>query len=723
MAGDINTLNRVRFSGAEFSTHLDDLRARLQIKFAADFNDFALSSMGIMLLDLVAFGLDTLSFYLDRRATDNFMTTARTRKSVSRLSRQLGYKIRGAISSSVDLTVSLTTAQAFNVTIPIRTKFTTSDGKIFESAEAVTFPAGSGINDTKSIPCYEGQTLSETFVSDGQPNQVFELRKIGEGSSVASGSVQVIVNGSSFVEVDFLEYDTTDQFEVGYGDQPPTVKFGDGIAGNIPTTNATIKVTYVATSGKSGLVAKDTITKLQTPLTVAGILIPLTINNSESSIGGDDSESLDSVRSFAGKVFKARNVAVTEADYFALAGSYADPLFGRVAVAKAIPTRGASGDVELNNHILNIQTLVSAPVDDVTTLVDGATVKLDAIDDEITSITNELTDINSLSTTVASNLQTLLVNGRSSKNILQESLVNAEEATDALSATTTGAIDIFNAIPIGASDLITSATRDSILTLLSASVTDLNEITTNLNGVVSTLTSDISTMSDTVDAVNLLDQNYSDVATATTNISTQVGEDDTEGLRKDLVDIQAVVVDVDADVNTELDAISAHVDAILAADCKANLVTVPILSFDATGFYKAPSNGLIKSLQGFLDARKEVTQVVKVTSGVQFLIPVVLTIRIAVFTGFSESIIAASAQAVVDSILKGRAFGQSLYVSELTCAIQDIIGVDFDNVTIVGHLSGSNTITTKLDANGNLIINNNEIITKGTVTIETEVSE
>jgi len=101
-------LNRAKFSGLDFDTHFDDLQSRMQIRFAIDFNDFALSSLGIMLIDIISFGLDSLSFYLDRRTTDLYLDTARSRKSVSRLTRQVGYKMRASVSASVDLDVSIT---------------------------------------------------------------------------------------------------------------------------------------------------------------------------------------------------------------------------------------------------------------------------------------------------------------------------------------------------------------------------------------------------------------------------------------------------------------------------------------------------------------------------------------------------------------------------------------------------------------------------------------
>ena len=353
-------LNKVRYSGLDFHTHTDDLYARMQVEFAADFNDFQASSLAIMFLDLVAYALDSLSFYLDRRASDNFLITARTVKSVSKLARQLGYKIKGAVPSSVDLTVSLTIPYAFPVTIPKGFKFKTSNGVIFESAQAVTFAAGDDIEDTQIIPCFQGETVSETFDSNGLPNQTFELTRTPTGQFISHNSAEVLVDGSEYTENDFITYDATDQFEVSYLDSPPVLKFGDGFAGTIPPENATIQVTYINTLGKTGLVPVGAINAVNSNLVVGTTVINLTITNLEASSGGDDIEQLIKVKQSAGRLFKARNVAITEDDYAALSSTYADSTFGRVAIGKAISSRTAATDLELQNLIYEINLLAAA---------------------------------------------------------------------------------------------------------------------------------------------------------------------------------------------------------------------------------------------------------------------------------------------------------------------------------------------------------------------------
>ena len=55
-----------------------------------------------------------------------------------------------------------------------------------------------------------------------------------------------------------------------------------------------------------------------TELVVNFTTIQLSVTNTDGSVGGDDPETLDHAKTFAGKVFKSRKVAVTRGDYEAL---------------------------------------------------------------------------------------------------------------------------------------------------------------------------------------------------------------------------------------------------------------------------------------------------------------------------------------------------------------------------------------------------------------------
>lgn len=717
----VSTLNRVKYSGLDFSTIFDDLRSRIQVKFATDFNDFALSSLGIMLVDIMSFGLDSLSFYIDRRASDLYLSTARTRKAVARLTRQLGYKMRAAVASSVDLKVSILNPQAFSVPIPKGFQFQGPNDLVFETAQDVIFPPGSDETDILSIPVYEGQTFVETFVSTGAPNQVFDLRRVPDSSFVVNGTVEVKVNGADFSESEFLSFDRTDQFEVGYNDDPPTVRFGDGVTGNIPTTAASIQVTYVASRGKAGQVASGTIDDVVSPLVVNFTTIRLSVTNTEGSVGGDDLEDIEHAKAIAGKINKSRDVAVTRADYEALAGSFQDPLFGRVAVAQAISSRSASSDLRLQNLLATIVAAVLSPKPVVDAEIAAASVTLDDIDTQLTSIGADLSAIATAASDIVTDADAAITSSRAVRNRAADASSDAQDiqgiVIDGKAAVT--------AITTALTSQLTVADKDA----LKAFFDQINAQATNIVAASSDI--DASTVTE-ISLLGEVKDSAHDIGTTTFEFGSFLLAAEAARLaivpapttlRLNLFTIGDTIQDETEVVGQALVDIGSHVDSLLSADCKANLVTVPILARDAAGFYSSPNSSLIQALQAFLDSRKEVTQTVSVVSGANFLVRPVLVVRVGIRLGVSAQVVKTSTETAVDGVLRDRLFGSSLYVSDLLNAILGVDGVVFANVAIQGYLGldGVTLVVGKLDGSGNLIVAISEVITKGTTTVNTEV--
>jgi hypothetical protein len=808
MATDITSLNRVAYSGLDFDSISDDLRARLQVKFAASFNDFTVSSLGILLLDMAAFGLDTISFYLDRRATDTYLATARTQNAVSLLTRQLGYKMGGAVAAAADLSIAAAQVYAFALPIPKGFQFQTAAGTIYELGQSVTIPPSS-LAAVTGVPAYQGQTITENFVSDASVNQIFQLSRVPTGTQIVQGTVQVTVNSTPFTESDFITFDATNQFEVGYNDVPPTVRFGDGIAGNIPVLGASIVVTYVASLGAQGQVLSGTITAVVTPLTVNFTQISLIITNPGPSSGGSDAETIDHAKIFAPQVFKSRGVAVTQGDYQALAGAYADPLFGRVAVAEAISARSAAGDVELGNRIAAIAAdLVSAtgaivaaigPIGwaanttysvasqvvpnppngfyfqattpgvsgaaqptwpSAGTVVDGTVVWTFAgptptvnASGYAATIATALTTASGVISTLVTQLNTLnsAANGASqsaqsglnSVSGIAQNVASAISGLTQASSLTGGAMSIVNAFPVlnqantastvinfGDFQNLTSQLRQllSAITNVSAFVSNLNNSSSSASAALSSSLAAIQQIQASLSGsigLSTAPPAAGSTAPPTTvaNLQIQVNSalaavgPATPPYTALFSSLQSVVNAAalnQSDITFQTGEISSHVDALLSADCKANLVSVPILALDASGFYAAPSLGLIDSLQKYLNGIKEVTQTVVVSDGSGFLVPAAIFVRLGVTTGVSSSVTQATATSIVSGVLRGRAFGASLYVSDLDTPLKTISGVIFVNITI------SNP-TVPVDKSGNLIVSNNQVITLGTLTFEIDV--
>jgi hypothetical protein len=104
------------------------------------------------------------------------------------------------------------------------------------------------------------------------------------------------------------------------GDVGDTIRFGDGVFGQIPNDGTRFAVTYRVGVGAAGNVAADSITQIDpTAAATAGVMA---VTNPLPATGGADAESLDSVRRLAPQAFRAQQFrAVLPADYQAAAQS------------------------------------------------------------------------------------------------------------------------------------------------------------------------------------------------------------------------------------------------------------------------------------------------------------------------------------------------------------------------------------------------------------------
>jgi hypothetical protein len=261
------------------------------------------------------------------------------------------------------------------------------------------------------------------------------------------------------------------------------------------------------------------------------------------------------------------------------------------------------------------------------------------------------------------------------------SIVNA--AYSGLSATTTSAKDsVFN----------------QILSLANQGSSSTSTVLGSLSSVTGALVSQAS-------ALNNVVNRCSDAATAAGTMSGY-----TASMTASLGAISAAESAFGTGYTTQQSNLETHLQGLFSADCKANLVNVPILVTDSTGFYTGPSSGLINSVQDYLDGIKDVTHQVSVVSGSSLLIYADITAAVSIKFGYVVSEIVANLEFGIDSLLKNRAFAAPLYLSDLYWIADEIAGIDHITVEITGP-------TTNLDANGNLIPQQLQIVTKGTVTI------
>ena len=363
----------IDYTGRDYYSIRSELIARIQNRVpewtASDPADF-----GVALVEAFAYLGDLVSYYIDRTANENFISTATQRQSVLNISQTYGYVPAGYRQAYTTLT--FTNTSDTQITIPAGT-IVSGDVIIADTVQTVYFTTASDlavlekIGDTAgtaSTTAYHGRSVilvSDNATTNGEligtstglPSMTFEL---GE-KPVVDGSVELYVQDgdvfSKWTQVQhLLDYGPTDLVFSIYLDENDNVfvTFGDGVSGVIPTIYSEIRAKYTVGGGVLGNVIPNTLTTIfYVPGLTEGQTTALqgvvTVSNAVTAIGGSNPESTDQIRVSAPLSLRSNNRAVTLQDYadLALAVSGIGKANATAAVWTSVtvyiaPSRGAS---------------------------------------------------------------------------------------------------------------------------------------------------------------------------------------------------------------------------------------------------------------------------------------------------------------------------------------------------------------------------------------------
>ena len=236
--------------------------------------------------------------------------------------------------------------------------------------------------------------------SAGTPGQMFSLKE----KEVDPTTVEVYVdNGDEFEQWRLVENirdsssgDKVFSVTVNSVNQV-VVNFGDGISGAIPTSEAMIKVRYIAGGGSIGNVGARTITTVgsipgYTPAEQAALRAKITVSNSSAAAGGANPETNDSIRYNTPRAIRSLNRAVTLEDFANLALTVPG-----VSKANATATNRSNVTVYVAPTQSDATDLFPGLIGDITTTTERTT-QLDYL--LTTAVPDFLNDKKSIGTTV-----------------------------------------------------------------------------------------------------------------------------------------------------------------------------------------------------------------------------------------------------------------------------------------------------------------------------------
>jgi len=287
-------------------------------QYAPEWTDTSQSDFGVVLIELLANGLDILSYYQDKNFNESFLATAKTRKAVINLCKMLGYEL--AHQTPAIHKIEFTKEESFlddTIIIPKGTKIGTdaTEGAqvVFELLEGdVILPAGV---TTVTALATHGITVTDDILgtSDGNEFQTFKLTY----PDVLKDTLQVVTieNGREVAWErvgDFLSSAQEDRhYTISTNEANEMfVHFGNGLSGRIPTKNTVIKAHYRVGGGTIGNVGLNTINSF-VDKEYAGV----TFKNTELYLRGEDVEDIEHAKLVAPGHFRNAGRAVTKLDF------------------------------------------------------------------------------------------------------------------------------------------------------------------------------------------------------------------------------------------------------------------------------------------------------------------------------------------------------------------------------------------------------------------------
>jgi hypothetical protein len=315
-----------KFTNLDF----DQIRASIKdyLRANSNFTDFDFEGSNFsVLIDTLAYNTYITAFNANMVANESFLDSATLRENVVSLARNLGYvpKSRTSASAVISFSVDISDSNTLTLQSGIVCKGATAGSSYqFSIPENITTLVENGTATFNNITINEGIFLKKEFEVDTSINQRFIL----DNSFIDIETIRVYVKGINEIGTG-NQYRLVDNiFEIDKNseifliqeipDEKYEILFGDGIFGKKLENGSVVTISYIVSDGKNGndvsqfsfagTFKKDSDQILSLPNGIQ-------VTTVEKSNNGSDIESIESIRSYAPRLYSSQYRAVTTRDY------------------------------------------------------------------------------------------------------------------------------------------------------------------------------------------------------------------------------------------------------------------------------------------------------------------------------------------------------------------------------------------------------------------------
>lgn len=317
------------------SLDFDTLKSNLinYLSSQPEFKDYNFSGSNLnVLLDILSYNSYLNSFYLNMIASEMFLDSAQKLDSVISHAKELNYTPRSGRSAEATISFNIDTVGIEKpLIIPKGTLFSglnSNGGFTFVTDRETTYlSSNTYVLDNKlhtvysvaNLAIYEGSYVQDVFVMDyTQPNQIFTL----SNPSIDTNSITVTVTENSVNSEYFYAktlYNLNSNSEVYFlqatANQQYQVLFGDNVFGYKPLNGDIIYVKYRTTSGSDGNGVTSFNIDQDLGAINGGVVVYGSVNVNSSSVGGANSEGIESIRFNAPRFYQTQDRCITTNDY------------------------------------------------------------------------------------------------------------------------------------------------------------------------------------------------------------------------------------------------------------------------------------------------------------------------------------------------------------------------------------------------------------------------
>ncbi len=318
-----------KFANLDFDQIKTEIKSYLRAN--SNFTDFDFEGSNFsVLIDTLAYNTYINAFNSNMIVNESFLDSATLRENVVSLARNIGYVPRSRTAAKAQVSFSTNVAgSSATATLQaglVCTGSVDNTSYTFAIPEDISTSVKDNVATFSNIDVYQGIFLSKQFTVDTSLNQKFLL----DNSYVDTSTISVYVKGPGETGLG-VEYQLVDNILNLSGsskifliqevqDEKYEILFGDGLIGEKLDNGSVITVHYIVTDGADGNGAasfsysgsvKDSAGNVPNPGTV-------TVTTNQASQNGSDTESIDSIKYFAPRIYSSQYRAVTARDYEAI---------------------------------------------------------------------------------------------------------------------------------------------------------------------------------------------------------------------------------------------------------------------------------------------------------------------------------------------------------------------------------------------------------------------